>query len=93
MFDCATSSASMVIGRYYSKDEGTRMRDVTLYRQAVGSLQYLTTTRPDIFCSVNKLSQYMANPIYEHFQGVKRIFRYLKGTHSLGLHIKPSQVF
>ncbi|KAF7824394.1 Retrovirus-related Pol polyprotein from transposon TNT 1-94 [Senna tora] len=48
----------------------TRARDV-------GSLQYLTTTRLDISYSLNKLSQYMASPTDEHFQGVKRIFRNL----------------
>ncbi|KAF7813720.1 putative copia-type protein [Senna tora] len=83
MSDCAPVSTPMVTGKSYSKDEGTTMTDLTLYRQAVGSLQYLTTTRPDISYSVNKLSQYMASPTDEHFQGVKRIFRYLKGTHNV----------
>ncbi|KAF7811936.1 putative copia-type protein [Senna tora] len=69
----------MVTGKSYSKDEGTVMTDSTLYQQAVGSLQYLTITRPGISYSVNKLSQYMENPTNEHFQGVKRIFRHLKG--------------
>ncbi|KAF7843510.1 Retrovirus-related Pol polyprotein from transposon TNT 1-94 [Senna tora] len=43
----------------------------------------------DIAYSVNKLSQFMSDPTDEHYQGVKRIFRYLKGTHNLGLHICP----
>ncbi|KAF7824383.1 Copia protein [Senna tora] len=78
MSDCAPASTPMVTGRQFSKDEGDPMTNVTLYRQAVGSLQYLTTTRPDISYSVNKLSQFMASPTDVHFQGVKRIFRYLK---------------
>ncbi|KAF7801878.1 Retrovirus-related Pol polyprotein from transposon RE1 [Senna tora] len=45
----------MITGKQFSKAEGDPMSDPTLYRQAVGSLQYLTTTRPDISYSVNKL--------------------------------------
>lgn len=89
MMDCAPVSTPMVTGKQYSKQDGIPMTGPYLYRQAIGSLQYLTTTRPDIAYSVNKLSQFLSSPTDVHFQGVKRIFRYLKGTHHLALHIKP----
>jgi hypothetical protein len=63
-----------------SKFDGTPMADPHLYRSIVGALQYAAITRPDIFYAVNKASQFMHSHIDEHWHGVKRILRYLKGT-------------
>lgn len=82
-------STPMVTGRQFTI-EGEPMVEPTMYRQAIGALQYLTNTRPDIAFSVNKLSQYMSSPTTEHWQGIKRIMRYLQGTTNYCLHIKPS---
>ena len=50
------------------------------YQAAIGSLLYLMHgTRPDLTFSVIKLSQYSAKPMHHHWEGVKRIFRYIKG--------------
>ncbi|GJS95644.1 retrovirus-related pol polyprotein from transposon TNT 1-94 [Tanacetum coccineum] len=57
----------------------------TRYRGMIGSLMYLTTSRPDIQFSTCLYARYQANPKESHLIAVKRIFRYLKGTHSLGL--------
>lgn len=65
------------------------MNNPSLFRKAIGALQYLTNTRPDITYAVNKLSQYLSSPTILHWQGVKRIFRYLQGTKNFCLHIKP----
>ncbi|PKU85739.1 Retrovirus-related Pol polyprotein from transposon TNT 1-94 [Dendrobium catenatum] len=56
-----------------------------LYRQLVGALQYLTLTRPNISYAVNKVSQHMHYPLESHFDALKRILRFLKGTSDYGL--------
>ncbi|KAJ4702231.1 Retrovirus-related Pol polyprotein from transposon TNT 1-94 [Melia azedarach] len=56
------------------------------YTSAVGSLMYaMVCTRPDIAQSVSVVSRFMGEPSKEHWQAVKRIFRYLKGTFDVGL--------
>ncbi|GJY05292.1 retrovirus-related pol polyprotein from transposon TNT 1-94 [Tanacetum coccineum] len=57
----------------------------TQYRGMIGSLMYLTASRPDIQFSTCLYTRYQANPKESHLIAVKRIFRYLKGTPSLGL--------
>ena len=58
--------------------------DVTYYQAAIGSLIYAAiSTRPDISVVVGLLSQFMTNPGKEHWNGVKRVLRYLKGTLTL----------
>lgn len=47
------------------------VRDVQLYRSIVGALQYVTITRPEISFSVNKVCQFMQNPLEIHWQAVK----------------------
>lgn len=59
---------------------------------AVDALQYATLTRPEISFSVNKVCQFMSNPLVDHWKAVKRILRYLSGTLHHGLLIQPSSV-
>ena len=59
--------------------------DITLYRQMIGSLMYLTASRPDIMFSVCYCARFQANPREPHMLAVKNILRYLKRTASLGL--------
>ncbi|XP_059306269.1 uncharacterized mitochondrial protein AtMg00810-like [Lycium ferocissimum] len=61
--------------------------NTSVYRSIVGSLQYLTLTKPNITHAVNLASQFMQTPNSEHFQAVKRIFRYMKETVQLGLRL------
>lgn len=61
------------------------MQEPRRFREAVGSLIYLSTcTLPDIRFVVSKLSQYFAEPTVEHWNTVKHVFRYLKGTMEKG---------
>ena len=66
--------------------DGKPLSDATLYRQLVGSLIYLTVTRPDISYAVHVVSLFMAAPRSSHYDAVLRILRYLKGTIFDGLH-------
>ncbi|XP_020674286.1 uncharacterized protein LOC110093668 [Dendrobium catenatum] len=59
--------------------------DPKKYRQIAGSLQYLTITRPDIAYTTNRICQHMHSPTDQDFNTLKRLLRYIKGTHSFGL--------
>ncbi|PKU81867.1 Retrovirus-related Pol polyprotein from transposon TNT 1-94 [Dendrobium catenatum] len=62
------------------------------YRQIIGSLQYLTLTRPDIAFTVNALSQHMHDPEIHHTLLLKKLLRYIKGTIEYGLPITRSSL-
>ena len=70
----------------FSSTDGTLLKEATLYRQLVGSLVYLTVTRPDIAYAVHLVSQFMAAPRTTHYAVVLPILRYIKGTLFQGLH-------
>ncbi|GJX48256.1 retrovirus-related pol polyprotein from transposon TNT 1-94 [Tanacetum coccineum] len=59
--------------------------DATLYHGMIGSLMYLTSSRPDLIYAVCLCARYQAKPTEKHLNAVKRIFRYLKGTINMGL--------
>ncbi|KAD3067893.1 hypothetical protein E3N88_35773 [Mikania micrantha] len=59
--------------------------DETLYRCMIGSLMYLTASRPDIMFATCVCARFQAAPKESHLIAVKRIFRYLQGTQSLGI--------
>nr|GEV86321.1 uncharacterized mitochondrial protein AtMg00810-like [Tanacetum cinerariifolium] len=67
------------------KDENAKDVDVHLYRSMVGSLMYLTSSRPDIMFVVCACARFQVTPKVLHLHAVKRIFRYLKGQPKLGL--------
>ena len=70
-------------------DNAEKLADSRIYREAVGSLVYLATcTRPDLSFVVSKLSQHLAEPSEEHWNTVKHVFRYLRGTTDRGLCFK-----
>nr|GEW13445.1 hypothetical protein [Tanacetum cinerariifolium] len=66
-------------------DEEAADVDVYLYRSMIGSLMYLTASRPNIMFAVCACSRFQVTPKTSHIQAVKRIFRYLKGQPKLGL--------
>nr|GEU35743.1 ribonuclease H-like domain-containing protein [Tanacetum cinerariifolium] len=67
------------------KDEDGEYVDVHMYRSMIGSLMYLTSSRPDIMFAVCACARYQVNPYVSHLYAVKSIFRYLKGQPKLGL--------
>uniref|UniRef100_A0A3Q7EV38 Reverse transcriptase Ty1/copia-type domain-containing protein n=1 Tax=Solanum lycopersicum TaxID=4081 RepID=A0A3Q7EV38_SOLLC len=87
---CANGSCGPVstLSSYSSKLSnivGCPFNDQTLYRSTVGSLQYLTFTRPGIAYAVNKVSQYMHCSMDSHWVVVKRILCYVRATKIHGL--------
>jgi hypothetical protein len=66
-------------------DSSSELIDATLYRHIIGSLMYLTNTRPDICFFVNTLSQFLVEPIHVQLVVAKHVIRYLKGTIDCGL--------
>jgi hypothetical protein len=68
----------------YADEEGEHV-DLKEYRSMIGSLLYLTATRPDIQFSVCLCARFQVAPRTSHWQVVKRIFRYLRHTRDFGL--------
>ncbi|GKF11814.1 hypothetical protein Tco_0049740, partial [Tanacetum coccineum] len=68
-----------------TKDEECESVDSTKYRGMIGSLLYLTVSRPDIMFSVCLCARFQEAPKTSHLEAVKRIFQYIKGTTHLGL--------
>jgi len=65
---------------YLDKDESGQSIDIKKYRGMIGSLLYLSASRPDIMFSVCMCARYQANPKESHLSVVKRIMIYLLGT-------------
>lgn len=63
------------------------------YKSIVGALQYVTIISPKILFVVNKVNQYMHNPLDSHWKAVKWILWYFHGSPCHGLHLhKPSSL-
>ena len=75
------------------KDEVSKKVDQKLYRGMIGSLLYLTASRPDILFSVCLCARFQSDPRESHLTAVKRILRYLKGTTNVGLFYRKSKDF
>lgn len=68
------------------KDEAGESVDENIYRRIIGSLLYLTTSRPDICLSVGVCDWYQAHPKVSHLNAVKCILKYVKGILNHGLY-------
>jgi hypothetical protein len=88
MAACKPITSPMSSSTNLSQFDGAAFSDPSLYRSVVGSLQYLSLTRPDVSFAVNKVCQYMHRPTVTHWSAVKRILRYLKHTIALGFLIR-----
>ena len=87
MENCKPVSTPLAPGRRFQQlSASDKPFDIQTYQQAIGCLTYMSTaTRPDIAAAVGVLSQYMSKPSKDHWMGVKRVLRYLKGTLNYGL--------
>ncbi|GJX02899.1 putative ribonuclease H-like domain-containing protein [Tanacetum coccineum] len=80
-----TTSTPIETSKLLLKDAEVEDVDVHLYRSMIGSLMYLTSSRPDIMFAVCAYARFQVTPKGSHLHAVKRIFRYLKGQSKLGL--------
>eukprot|EP00253_Pinus_taeda_P029216 PITA_29216 len=85
MQDCKPATTPMEPGLKLSAQSSSPPVDETLFRQLVGSLIYLTATKPDISFSVSYISRFMSAPKVDHWIAAKRVLRYVRGTSDYGL--------
>ncbi|CAL1391452.1 unnamed protein product [Linum trigynum] len=88
MLECKPVTTPVEISAKLCSTEGKDLEDRTIYRQLVGSLIYLTLTRPDISYAVGLVSRFMESPKKPHLEAAKRILRYVKGTVNHGIFYK-----
>ena len=88
MSDCKPVSTPMEAGKVFEKIEDENGEPLSLreYQAIIGCLTYASiATRPDICASVGVLSRFMTKPGQQHWTGVKRVLRYIKGTLNFSL--------
>ncbi|GKE92559.1 retrovirus-related pol polyprotein from transposon TNT 1-94 [Tanacetum coccineum] len=83
----------MVVKSKLDQDKDGKAVDPSHYRGMIGTLIYLTTSRPNLQFAICMCAQYQARPIEKHLHAVKRIFWYLRGTVNQGLwYLKDSSI-
>jgi len=85
MEDCKEAATPIATNCLMDADEAGQPVDSTKYRRLIGSLLYLTTSRPNIQFGVCLCARFQANPKESHFKVAKRILKYLKGITNVGL--------
>jgi hypothetical protein len=91
--DSSSMRTPMSTGAKLSADPEGKYVECKFYRGMIGSLLYLTASRPDIMFSTCLCARYQANPKESHLIAVKRIYRYLKGTKNLGRWYPKNSAF
>ena len=77
MMDYKAMTTPMASNLKLLTNASSEVVDSTMYHQMIGSLMYLTNTRPDIFFAVNTLSQFLIDPRHVYLIASKHILRYL----------------
>ena len=80
MDKCKPAETPIALGTKLTKNGDEPVVNNTLYKQMVGSLMYLTATRPDLMYAVGLISRFMESPKDSHWNVGKRILRYVAGT-------------
>ena len=94
MQDCKPVETPLETGKSFTASSDSEGIDTQVYQSVVGSLIYASIcTRPDLTFAVRVLSQFMSKPGPEHWVGVKRVLRYVKGTINYGLKFVASEDF
>nr|GEW61203.1 uncharacterized mitochondrial protein AtMg00810-like [Tanacetum cinerariifolium] len=82
---CNPVDTPMVEKSKMDEDKEGKVVDQSHYRGMIGTLLYLTASRPDLQFSICMCAWYQARPTEKHLHAVKMIFRYLRGTINRGL--------
>ena len=85
MEGCKEASTPISTSCYVDADEYGTAVNQTKFRGLIGSLLYLTASRPDIMYSLCMCARFQANPKESHYNVAKTILKYLKGTTKVGL--------
>ncbi|XP_068343981.1 uncharacterized mitochondrial protein AtMg00810-like [Pyrus communis] len=85
MVGCKPVATPLVVNEKFQRYDGSGDADESMYRSLVGSLLYLTATRPDIMYAASLLSRFMHKPTCIHYGAAKRILRYIQGTLDFGI--------
>ena len=88
---CKAMTTPMASNLNLLSDASSEAVDATMYRQMIGSLMYLTNTRPDICFTMNTLSQYLADLRHVHLTVAKHILKYPNGTVDYGIKYNTDQ--
>ena len=88
--DCKAMTTPMASNLKLLSDASLETVDATMYRQMIGSLMYLTNTRPYICFAMNTLIQFVIYPRHVYLIATNHILRYLKGTFDYGLKYKAN---
>jgi hypothetical protein len=85
MENCDPMSTLVNANKMFFVEDGAKMVDVKSYRGLIGSLMYLSTTRPDILQEISLISRFMPSPSKIHFGEEKIILRHVHGTSNFGI--------
>ena len=85
MMDCRSVAIPLAANEKFRKDDGEKKVNSSLFRSLIGSLLYLTSTRPNIMFAASLLSRFMQKPSQVHYGAAKRVLRYLQGTMDYGI--------
>lgn len=91
MLECKPTLTPMETNAKICEHEGRNLEDSSMYRQLVGSLIYLTLTRPEISYAIGVMSRYMQNSRKPHLEMVRQVLRYVKSTIDYGLLYKKGE--
>jgi hypothetical protein len=85
MMNCKSMTTPMIMNLKLLSDSSSNLVDPTMWRQLIGCLMCMVSTRPDICFAVNTLSKYMVEPRHVHLVAAKHVLRYMHGTVGYGL--------
>ena len=83
---CKESPCPFLSSTRLEEGGSTPLVDSTLYRHLIGSILYLTHSRPDIFYVVSITTRYMHEPHELHWKEINRVLHYVQGTRDYGIH-------